>query len=535
MVAPVSTSEGESERKQITGRAGIVALGTLASRLLGLGRDMALAALFSRAATDAWMIAWQIPNLLRQLLAEGAVQTAVLPVLSQIKEQQGEEEAKRFFRAMRGLSLCVLLLVSLVGMLFAPQLVGIFASGFRETPGQFERTAELTRWIFPYIFFMGTAALGVAALNTYRRFVVTSFAPALLNVGFLVAALCLPALLGAQGKERILAMAVGGLAGGLMQVIAQWPSLRRIGYMEWPRIDLHHPGVRDALRRLAPTLLGIGVYFVDVIVGRRLLSEMGEGSVTYFSYAMRLCDFSQGIFVMALSTATLPTLATFVAKKQLDEVANTFAFSLRLALFVGVAATSLTMVLAEPLVSLVFQRGLFTLTDTKETGAALVAQGFGIFLVAGVRQLVIVFFALGKTKIPVYVAIVDLIVFAALGLGLRDHLGHVGVSLAVTGARITQFVLLWFALHKFLPTMHTRAVGGSFGRSACAALVAGVSAWLSLQLLPISSSSSAWMRPIPAIFGGVIFFSVFLTCARLLRSEELSTVAGPVLRRLRRG
>lgn len=529
----MNANEGERERRQITGRAGVVALGTLVSRLLGLGRDMALAALFSRAATDAWLIAWQLPNLLRQVLAEGAVQTAVLPVLSQIKEQQGDEAAERFFRAMRGLSLFLLILVSLLGVLFAPFLVELFASGFRARPGQFERTVSLTRWVFPYIFFMGTAALGVAALNTHRRFVVTSFAPGLLNVSFLVFALTLPGLLGAQGKERILAMAFGGLAGGALQVVAQWPSLKAIGYLRAPSFEWNHPGVREALRRLAPTLLGMGVYSIDVMVGRRMLSELDEGSVTYFSYAMRLCDFSQGIFVMALSTATLPSLASFVGRGELDEVAKTLAYSLRLALFVGVAAAVGSVVLAEPIVAVVFERGHFSAEDTLETSRAFVAQGIGIFLVAGVRQLVIVFFAMGQTAIPVYVAIVDLLVFFLLGMGLREQLGHVGVSLAVTGARITQFALLWFALSRYLPRMHGGEVLRSFSKSALAALVAGSAAWGSLAVLPEEFVNGSFVRYAATGAAGVLFLAVFFATARLVRSDELNATLGPIFRRLR--
>lgn len=508
-------------------------MGTLFSRILGLGRDMALAAFFSRAATDAWLIAWQLPNLLRQLLAEGAVQTAVLPVLSKIRETEGEEAADRFFRAMRGLSLCVLILVSLVGVLFAPQLVSLFASGFRDDPEQFERTVELTRWVFPYIFFMGSTALGVAALNAHRRFVVTSFAPALLNIAFIVAALVLPGLLGARGHERILAMAFGGLAGGALQLVAQWPSLKKIGYLTAPSLQFNHPAVREALRRLAPTLLGIGVYLIDVMIGRRLLSELGEGSVTYFSYALRLCDFSQGIFVMALSTATLPSLASFVGKGQLDEVSRTFAYSMRLALFVGAAATVLSVSLAAPLVSTVFERGQFSAADSRETTSAFIAQGIGIFLVAGVRQLVIVFFALGKTKIPVYVAIVDLIVFAALGLGLREQFGHVGVSLAVTGARVTQFTLLWFALRSHLPTLHSGEVARSFAKSTLASLAAGVLAWTSIQVWPTYLPQGTLRAVVTAGVGSTVFIAVFLVAARALKSEELTDTLGPLVRRLK--
>lgn len=524
----------ESQKRQITGAAGIVALGTLVSRLLGLARDMVIAAAFSRPATDAWLIAWQLPNLLRQILAEGAVQTAVLPVLTKVREEEGEAQAQLYFRALRGLSLCMLAMVSLLGVLFAPILVGLFASGFRDDPEQFERTITLTRWVFPYIFFTGTAALGVAALNSHRRFVVTSFAPGLLNISFLVCAFGLPGWLGARGHDEILAMAVAGLLGGALQVAAQWPSLKKIGYLTAPTLLLAHRAVKETMRRLAPTLLGVGVYAVDVMVGRRLLSEMGVGSVTYFTYAMRLCDFSQGIFVMAISTATLPVLASFVARKELNHVSRTFADSLKLAMFVGAAATALSVALAEPLVAAAFQRGQFDAADTRETARALQAQGLGIFLVSAVRQLVNVFFALGKTKLPVYVAIVDLIVFFLLASSLRDSMGQVGVSYAVTGARVTQFTLLWVALARALPTLHTREVLDSCARSGAAAVIAGLVAWQTAAAVPFDLHSGSWQRLLPLLVSGPTFLVTFVSASWLLRSSELSFLRDTIGSKLRR-
>lgn len=529
----MSGTDANEERKQITGLAGIVALGTLASRMLGLARDIVLAALFSRTATDAWLIAWQIPNLLRQLLAEGAVQTAVLPVLSATLEQEGEQAARRFYRAMTGLLLCVLVLVTLLGMLFAPTLVEAFASGFASQPGQLERTARLTRWVFPYILCMGMAALGLAALNTHRRFVITSFAPALLNVAFLACALTLPGYFGAEGVERIWAMVVGGLSGGVLQVIAQWPSLRAIGYLTWPSFEFRHPGVQLALRRLAPSLLGIGVYGIDVLIGRRMLSELEQGAVTYFSYGLRLCDFSQGIFVMALSSATLPTLARFVGQGRMDEVSETLAHSLRLALFVGLGATFGSAVLAGPLVAVVFQRGAFDALAAAETARAFFAQAWGIFLVAGVRQLVIVFFALGKTMIPVYVAVIDLLIFAAVGYGLSRSIGHTGVSYAVSAARFAQFVLLSGWLVRYLPEFRLGAVLPSFLRSLGASLGGTLLCYCCLWALSWLSISEALLAWCQALLGGFGFILGFVGCAWLLQSEELRSVAAPLRRRLR--
>ncbi len=534
---------GDAERRRITGRAGIVAAGTLASRVLGLGRDVALAAVFSRWATDAFFVAFTIPNVLRQLLAEGAVQNAVLPVLAQTKEQQGEQAARRFFRAIRGLSLLILLAVSVLGVVFAPQLVDLFAAGFRDEPAQFERTVELTRWVFPYIFFMGTAALGVAALNTYKRFVVTSFAPALLNVAFIAFALLLPGWLGAHGHERILAMAFGALVGGALQVAAQWPSLRAIGYLGWPSFDWTNPGVREALRRMGPTLLGIGVYYVDVVVARRFLSELGVGAQSYFAWALRLCDFPQGIFVMALQSAMLPSLALLVARRDFAEVSKTFAYGIRLALFVGLGATALFIAVAGPLVTLILQRGQFDALAARETAKALMAQGAGIWAVACVRQLVAVYFAMGDTRTPVLVAALDFLVFVALALALKGSLGHVGISVAVAGASVAQMLLLWLLLKRRLANLHTGEILTSALKSLLAASGAGLAAFAAAHALgsalttstPTAAEHTHWLlRMLPGLTGACVFGLGFLALAILLKSEELQAIAGPLVRRLRK-
>jgi len=524
-------SAGQEERRRITGRAGIVAAGTLFSRLLGLIRDQVIAATFTRAATDAFFIAFTIPNVLRQLLAEGAVQSAVLPVLARTREQEGDAAAQSAFRALRGLSLSVLTLVTLAGMYFAPELVFLFAGGFRAHPGQYERTVELTRWVFPYIFFMGTAALGVAALNTHKRFVVTAFAPALLNVAFIACALALAGPLSERGVDPTLALALGALIGGVLQVVAQWPSLKAIGYLELPRLDLKHPGVRDALTRMGPVLIGIGVYYLDVVIARRLLSEQDVGAQSYFGWALRLCDFPQGIFVMALQTATLPSLAALAARGEHAELERTFAFGMRLALFVGIAATVLVAALAQPLVVLIFERGEFDALSSRETARALLAQGLGIWMVAAVRQLVGVYYALGDTRTPVMVAAFDLLVFVALAIGLRAPLGHVGISLAVSGASLAQMLLLWWLLRRKFEQLHSREIGVSMLKTCAAAVPAaclarGLAGWLEAP-----AGSGALARALPGLAGTAAFAVVFLIGARLVRSAELETIVAAVQRR----
>ena len=521
------------EQRALTSRAGIVAAGTLVSRILGLGREMVLAGMFSRAATDAFTVAFTIPNTFRQLLAEGAVNTAVLPVLAATREAEGDEAARRFFAAARGLSLLVLATVSVLGVVFAPTLVELFASGTGRVPGQYERTTLLTRWLFPYIFFMGTAALGSAALNSAKRFVVTAFAPALLNVSCIAFALALPAWFAARGTEPVVAMAVGALVGGGLQVVAQWPSLSAIGYLERPRLDLAHPRVRQALRRMGPTLLGLGIYFIDVLVARRFLSELGVGPQTYFAFALRLCDFPQGIFVMAIQTAALPSMALLAARRDKEGFESTYAFGVKLTLFVAIPATVLFVALSGPIVSLIFQRGHFDAAACRETASALVGQGLGIWMVAVVRQLVAAYFACGDTRTPVVVSFVDFCAFVLLAFALRGPFGHVGVSLAVTGSSAVQMTLLWWRLGKHVDSRRLREIGVSASRtlvaSAAAALVAvPLAKWLAPEGAP---AAGALARALSGASGTVAFVVVFLAVAYAVKSDELAMVAGAIRRR----
>jgi putative peptidoglycan lipid II flippase len=320
-----------------------------------------------------------------------------------------------------------------------------------------------------------------------------------------------------------------------LQMVAQWPSLRQIGFFATPTLELAHPGVRDALRRMGPALIGMGVYYVDVVLARRFLSELGPGSQSYFGWALRLCDFPQGIFIMALQTAALPSLSRLAARGDREELGRTFAFGMRLTLFVALTATALLVALAEPIVVLLFQRGEFDAESVHGTARALVAQGLGIWLVAGVRQLVSVYYALGDTRTPVAVAAADLCVFVVLALLLRGRYGHVGVGLAVTGSSAVQMLLLWRLLRGKLGRLHTGEILSSAGRTLIAALCgAAGGATLAAALKP-HGPAGAVARVLPGLSGSLGFLIIFVLVAYLIRSPELLAVVGAVRRRRARG
>ncbi|HSO40651.1 MAG TPA: murein biosynthesis integral membrane protein MurJ [Labilithrix sp.] len=528
-----SEAAGKAERERLVGRAGIIGAGTLLSRVLGFVRDMAIAALFTRGQTDAFAVALTIPNTLRQLLAEGAVSSAVVPVLSGRLAKGGDEAGRAFFARARGVSLVALLVVSLLGMVFAGPLTELFAPGFHGTPGQFERTESLTRLMFPYIFFMGTAALGMAALNAKKKFGVAAFAPGLFNVALLGAAFGLVGPLEARGIDPVMALAIGVLLGGVLQVAAQLPALRRIGYAGRPVFDFRDPHVREMLRRIVPMTLGLGIYYVDMTLSRRFLSELGEGAQSYFFWASRLCDFPQGIFVMALSTAALPSLATFAAEGNKEELARTWAHGMRLSLFVAVPCSAALVALSEPVVVLLFQRGHFDALAAQQTARALAWQGGAIFTVAAVRQLVPAFHALGDTRTPVLVSGLDLIAFVVLALTLRGPYGHVGVSMAVAGSSAVQMVLLFVGLQWRLGTIRAKELAGSSAKIAAASVVAAVAAWGAARI--VAGGEGAVARALPGLVGVIVFGVIYFGVAWGLGSREMEEIAAPVRRRLARG
>lgn len=520
-----SRTQEKGEGRALGLRAAIVGLGTLVSRISGLVREMLLAALYTRIETDAFFVAFRIPNGLRQILAEGAISSAVVPVLSATLATEGEAEAKRFFARVRGLSLLVLALVSVAGVVFAAPLTELFAAGHHGEPGRFELTVSMTRWLFPYIFFMGSAALGAAALQSHHEFALVSLAPVLLNVAMVAFAFAGPSLAAPLGLERAHVLAIGALVGGLLQLLVQWPALRRLGYVELPRVDLRDAKVREVLRRIAPMALGMGIYQVDLVLSTRFLAAGETGAQSYFLWASRLCDVPQGIFGLALSTAALPTLSALVARRDHAALARTVSLALRMTLFVGVPASVYAACFALPVVRVFFERGHFDEHAALQTAASFAWQGGAIVAVALVRPLVASFHALGRTGLPVIVSAVDLLAFIAIAVALSPRFGHVGVSMAVAGSSVVQAGLLFVALLRTEASPRVTEVLASALRVLAASLAAAA-------IARVAFGTSA---PRVAVAGSLLVFAtVFPLAAAAFRSPEVAPLTEALMRRVRR-
>lgn len=519
----------------IARRAGVVAAGTLTSRVLGFARDMALAAVFPTGATDVFYVAFTIPNALRVLLGEGAVAAAVVPVFGEVRAKEGEEAARAYFARLTGLLALVLAIVSALGVLAAPLLVSVYAAGYLlEAPDKYADTVALTRVVFPYIFFMGLAALGMGGLNALRRFAVPAFAPALLNVALIAAAFLLvsPAL--SLGLPAVGALAVGALIGGALQLLAQWPSQRAAGLLRAPRLSLRDPAVKKTLALMVPVLAGFGVYQLNTMLGRTFLSFSDEGAQSYIYYGQRLVEIPQGMFALAIAGASLPTLTDLRQKGDVARIRELFGYSLRLTLLLAIPSSVILGVLAEPIVAVAFGRGAFERADVLETARSLVWQAAGVWAIASVRTVLPLYYAFNDTRTPVIASAVNLVVFSGAALALLGPFDHVGVAMALGLAGVAQLVTLLALLRRKVGRLGLRAVGASAARAAAASAAMGGACWAVARYGDWARGGSSVTNLL--VLGGALVAggATFLIAARLLGAPELDELLRAVRRRLAR-
>jgi putative peptidoglycan lipid II flippase len=528
------TASAKTENASLARSAGIVAAGTLVSRVLGAARDAVFAACFSVAETDAFFVAFTIPNALRGLLADGAVSSAFIPTYTEVRAKEGDEPARAFYAKLSGAMLALLAIVSIVGVLAAPALVTMYAGGYADDPALFASTVTLTRIVFPYIFFMGAAALGTGLLNAHRRFAVPAIAPALLNVALIAAPFVLVGPSIALGLPPIASLSIAAIVGGVLQMVAQWPALARLGASSRPRIDLADARVRRALALLGPLAIGLGIYQVNVMLSRLFTSYLPSGSQSYLYYGQRLVEIPQGMFALAIASAALPTLAELHSRGKTDELVRTFGFAMRSSLFVGVPATVALVALARPIVSVLFHRGAFDVHDAAETARSLAWQGAGVWAIACVRVVVPMFYARGDTRTPLAGSATNLVAFVALALVLRGPMSHAGIAVAISAAGVAQLVVLLVLLRRKLGRLGFTNIAISGARITAAATAMGITGAFVATL-------GAWERGgneprNVAVLAAALASSAvaYATVLALLRAPELADLVAAIRRRVRR-
>lgn len=507
--------------RTIARNAGVVAGATLFSRILGFLRDVIVAfALGAGLFADAFFVAFRIPNLMRRLFGEGSLTMAFIPVFSRVREEEGEEAAQQMARSAMAWLAAILIGITLVAELVAGPLTLAIAPGFAKNPELFATTVDLVRICFPYVLFICSVALCMGVLNAQGRFLAPAIAPAVLNV-----ALITSALIGYYGGWNVAyAMAVGVLAGGVLQFAVQQPALARAGF-SWRGVwSWKNRGVARMGLLMLPTVFGAAVYQLNILLGTLLASFLPVGSVSYLYYADRLVQFPLGVFGIAVSTAALPSLSSLAAKGEMDEFAGALRVSMGLTLFIALPAAAGLLALAEPIISLLFQRGAFTADAVGATAQALAAYSAGLPFIALSRPLVAGFYALEDTRTPVWIAVVCLAVNIGLGAALMGPLAHVGLALAVSVSSLMNFMLLFILLNR---RMSRCSLGISSAlKTLLLSCGVGCGAWLSIGL--DWGWDWWWLVLIP------VWVVLYIMLAKLVQLEEAVMLVDMVRSRVRR-
>ncbi|WP_083453359.1 murein biosynthesis integral membrane protein MurJ [Desulfatitalea tepidiphila] len=511
--------------------AGVVGAATLFSRVLGAVRDIAIASFFGTGMiSDAFIAAFRIPNLLRRMFGEGSLSIVFVPAYTECLYQQGRTEADRLAgSAARFLAAC-LLTAALAGMAAAPLLVHILAPGFADSVEKFDLTVSLTRTMFPYIFFIGLVALCMALLNVLGHFAAPALAPVCLNVS-MIAAIAVGSLWVDSQQELVYWLAVGVVVGGALQLGLQLPFLLKNRIFLWRPAPWWHPAFKQIGAMLAPVLCGAAVYQINNLVITILASMLHQGSISYLYYADRLLQFPLGIFGIAAATAALPTLARQAVMQRYDAMRHTFNEAIRLVLFVTLPAMAGLIVLREPIIAMLFQRGAFDLDSTRLTASALLYYSIGLWAFSAVRVVLNVFYALKDTRTPLKIALLTIAANLILGLALMGPMRHDGLALAFTLASMLNIGLLGFALRKRLGTIGGRSIALSALRSSvCAAgMAAGV--WIAARWL-LPHDPKAGVALLPGLLGCILIgAAMFGVLARILRMPELQTLMYIIRRR----
>ncbi|MFP4158924.1 MAG: murein biosynthesis integral membrane protein MurJ [Desulfobacterales bacterium] len=513
------------EKRQVTRAAGIIGLATLLSRILGFVRDMVIAWFFGAGRlSDAFFVAFRVPNLMRRLFAEGTLSMAFVPVFTEQMTRYGREEAFALARsAVRMLSL-ILALLTVAGIAGAPWIVKVVAPGFAGS--KFALTVTLTRIMFPYIICICLVALSMGILNSLGHFAAPALAPVFLNLAMIGAVLFIAPHL----ETPVIALAVGVLAGGVIQLALQVPFLVRKGVVIWQKASIWHPALKKVGLLMGPAVFGAAVYQINILVGTLLASLLAEGSVSYLYYADRLVQFPLGIFAISTSVAVLPSLSRQAAARDYEALADTFAYSINLILFITIPSMAGLIVLREPIVGLLFMRGAFDSESMRLTAYALFHYSVGLWAFSSVRILVSTFYALQDTKTPVKMATYSIIANIALGVILMGPFNHGGLALATSLGSMINFILLAAVLQRRMGGLHWKMIVFSAARTVvCSTIMGAALFWAHRAFPPDYKGPDLYLLAyvFTAVTVGII---IYIACCAVLQRGEMKSFVSMVKR-----
>lgn len=507
-----------TEQTKVTRAAGTIGAATFVSRVLGFVRDMVVAKVFgAELIADAFFVATRISNLLRELLAEGSMSAAFIPVFTEYLHLRSKEEARELANAVFTTLLLILVGVVLLGIAFSPAIVKAIAPGFGKDPAQMQMTVYLTRIMFPYLIFVGLAAVSMGVLNSTGAFTSPALAPAMLNVAMIFFAL----VVSPRMENPIVGLALGFVFGGFLQLAIQLPPMRKQGFPVALVFKPAHEGLKKMSKLVLPVIGSQAVVQLNIFISSILASYLAVGSISYLYYATRLYQFPHGIFGIAIATAILPTMARQAAVQDLKALRETLSFGIRYIMFINVPAMVGLIVLRVPITSFLFQRGAFDYTATEGTAYALLFYSLGLWAYSGVRVVNSAFYSLQQTRLPVIGAVISVVANICFSLVLMGPLRHGGLALATALAAALNMMVLLAIFRKKMGRIGGRKIAVSVIKTSAASLVMGVVCYY-LSLSDIWKLSGHTMQK-----GVIISYSIAAGLAaygimqHLLKSEEM--------------
>ncbi len=520
---------------RIARSAGAVSIAVMCSRVLGLIREQVFAGLFGAGfAYDAFVVAFRIPNLLRDLFAEGALSAAFVTVFTEYDSKKGAESTWRLASNVLVFFTLLISVLTLAGIYWSEPIVTLLAPDFDLTPGKTLLTVKLTRIMFPFLLFVSLGAVVMGMLNTKGKFFVPAMSSTFFNLGSIIGGLFLAWLLPQFGQPAIVGMAWGTLIGGLMQLVMQIPSLMRTGFRFHFHFNPWDPGLRRVLLLMLPATIGLSATQINIFVNTNFAASCGEGAVSWLNYAFRLVQLPIGVFGVALSIAIMPVLARQAAEKDLNSLKQTFTSSLVLVFALAIPATAGLVLLAAPIIRLIFEHGAFNANDTLQTAAALTYYAVGLFAYSAIKVMVPVFYAINNTRYPV--------IGSFLGVGANiltitlviDHLQHKGIALSTSCAMIFNFLFLSVILYRKLAGYPLGYLLRGGVKILTATALMGLTIWVMKSgLTPwLEGSAMKQIASLTVIIG--VSVAVYVAGLQLLGLQEFTLLSGKLAQRFRR-
>jgi putative peptidoglycan lipid II flippase len=536
---PDTMSEGGHPARRGGGLAryaGVTGIATLTSRLLGLGRDQVLAAFFGAGNDmDAFVVAFRIPNLVRDLFAEGAMSAAFVPTFTHELTLKGKDAAWRLANNVVNALLMTTGALVVLGIVFAQPLIGVYAGAFASVPGKLELTVRLTRVMLPFLTMVAVAAAMMGMLNSLHHYFVPALSPAMFNIAAIAGAFLLVPLMPSLGQPAIMAIALAALAGGFGQAAIQWPPLRREGFRYRPLFDPRDPALRRTLILMGPGTIGLAATQINLFVNTLLATSQGTGAASWLTYAFRLMYLPIGLFGVSIGTAVLPAVSRHAAVKDTAGIRDTVARGLGMMLMLNIPATVGLFVLATPIVKLLFERGHFLPADTAATAAAAQLYALGLAGYSAVRIASPTFYAIGDSRVPAVVSAGAIAVNIVASVALVRSIGFAGLALGTSLASIANGAALVWLLRRRLGRLDGRRLVTTFVKAAASSAVMAMAA-LAIQremerVVPGSGLFAQVLRLGASIGGGLVALGF---TAMLLRVEEFADACAVILGRVQK-